>query len=182
MIPLPPSLPWGDEILGTWKLWLEPWAYLSSSPHRSPQLSYITGQAWTASFFTEPPPHTFQFSCIFILTASFSCVGEFSSGFRLWGSMHSQRYLAHLHDGIFTAVSPILKKTGEAYTVAEMNEKCQDVHLFVSFLGPPPPQTISWLSLKCDIYLSKVNLSPYDVNRKCHNWLQNKINTERDQW
>lgn len=60
--------------------------------------------------------------------------------------------------------------------MAKMNEKCQDVHLSVPSLGSPPPiQTISWLLLKCDIYLSKVNLSSYDKSRKCHNFLQNKM-------
>lgn len=102
---------------------------------------------------------------VFISTVSFSCVSKFSSGYSLWGPTNSQRYLVHLHDGISWEVSPILRNNGEAYAMAK-NEKCQNVHLFIPSLGSPPPsQTVSWLSLKCDIYLSNVNLSSYGKNR-----------------
>lgn len=87
----------------------------------------------------QSPPPTFQFSCIFILTASFSYVREFSSGFCLWGSMHSQRYLAHLHDGIFRAASPILRDWGSLHCGWDEWEmsRCTPVCFLFRTTSPP---------------------------------------------
>lgn len=134
--PPPPMRRWNSRNLEAvaWALGLSLIISTSITPaflHHRPGLEGL--------FLYRAPPPTFQFSCIFILTASFSCVGEFSSGFCLWGSMHSQRYLAHLHDGIFRAASPILRDWGSLHCGWDEWEmsRCTPVYFLFRTTSPP---------------------------------------------
>lgn len=95
---------------------------LSLSTHPSKPLFYIHATLERPLSYLLYGAFHIQFSFIFILNTSFSCVGKFFSGFGLWGrggSMNSQKHLVHLRDGISMATSPLLRNNGKAYTVAE---------------------------------------------------------------